>query len=687
MGHKHSHVVEKPQGGLFDAYRRLLGTYALRHWFPFLLGVTFAVVEGGALLALCRMVGMVATGLEGGGDRRAVVTVQEAAAHQTMTAEDGAVMAPEKTVEATPAAPAVSESRHSSGAAFDRQTEKIGRYVDSANALLRKVGLPEVDRGDGVHLTHGIVVAMMLGLGLFFVLQALAILGNRYCLKWLGARVVTDMRGALFNHLMDQSQAFYSRRDMAVGTLLSRCTNDINAVESIISTSFPELIVAPVQILAAGSYLIMTAMEAGLDWKFGVLVILLLVCIFPVYAVCRLLKRFQHRVLDGVAKVTDRMQESFSGVKVIRAFHQEEHEKARFAKVNEGYFKALRRAIRAEVAVQPMLQLAAMVLAAVFVWLCYVNGLTLGILGGMAFAAQSMYKPIKDLVKVNAGLQRGAAAAERFFQVLDEDASLPVAANPVHLKEFRDEIVFHKVSFRYTPDGQDVLRDLDLTVRKGEMVALVGQTGSGKSTVANLLARFYDPTGGSVTIDGVDLRQVDIGDFRNLVGVVSQDTFLFNTTVEENIRYGRPGATHEEVVEAARQAKALDFIQEHPDGFQRMVGERGDLLSGGQKQRVAIARAILRNPPILILDEATSALDTVTERLVQEALNNVMKNRTVLAIAHRLSTVRNASCILVMEDGRVMEKGTDAELRQKGGFYSRLSQMQFQEQAGGAAKG
>ena len=319
---------------------------------------------------------------------------------------------------------------------------------------------------------------------------------------------------------------------------------------------------------------------------------------------------------------------------------------------------------------------SAMVLAGVFIWLCYVNGLTLGVLGGMAFAAQSMYKPIKDLVKVNAGLQKGAAAAERFFQVLDQDNSLPVSPNPRHVRGFQREIQFRDVSFRYTPEGQDVLQGLDLSIRKGEMVALVGQTGSGKSTVANLLARFYDPTGGAVELDGVDLRDLDVTDFRNLVGVVSQDTFLFNTTIEENIRYGRPQATRQEVEEAARQAKALEFIQEHPDGFQRIVGERGDLLSGGQKQRIAIARAILRNPPILILDEATSALDTVTERLVQEALNNVMRNRTVLAIAHRLSTIQAASCILVLEKGRVVERGTDAQLRQAGGIYCRLAQMQ-----------
>ena len=677
MGRKShsSRLREKPQGSLFGAYRRLLGAYALRHWLPFLVGVAFALVEGGALLALCRVVGMVATGLEGG----AAFPVSPPPLVQGVDSPEAPPLGEATAVSAPaefPEPAGEGEAPRGEQGAFDRQTAKIGKYVDAANRWLERAGLPQVDRGDGQHLTKGIVVLLLAGLGVFFLMQALAILGNRYCLKWLGARVVTDMRGALFNHLMEQSQASYSRKDMAVGTLISRCTNDINAVESIISNNFPELIVAPIQILAAGSYLVMTAVEARLDWKFGLVVALLLAAVIPLYALCRLLKRFEHRVLDGVAVVTDRMQESFSGIKVIRAFRQEAREKESFRQVNERYFRALRRAIRAEVAVPPILQVSAMVLAGVFIWLCYVNGLTLGVLGGMAFAAQSMYKPIKDLVKVNAGLQKGAAAAERFFQVLDQDNSLPVSPNPRHVRGFQREIQFRDVSFRYTPEGQDVLQGLDLSIRKGEMVALVGQTGSGKSTVANLLARFYDPTGGVVELDGVDLRDLDVTDFRNLVGVVSQDTFLFNTTIEENIRYGRPQATRQEVEEAARQAKALEFIQEHPDGFQRIVGERGDLLSGGQKQRIAIARAILRNPPILILDEATSALDTVTERLVQEALNNVMRNRTVLAIAHRLSTIQAASCILVLEKGRVVERGTDAQLRQAGGIYCRLAQMQ-----------
>jgi len=311
--------------------------------------------------------------------------------------------------------------------------------------------------------------------------------------------------------------------------------------------------------------------------------------------------------------------------------------------------------------------------------MCYENGLTLGVLFGMAFAAQSIYKPVKDLVKVNAALQKGAAAAERYFAVMDQDFTLPVPEVPTHVDSFQDEVIFKNVSFRYKTDGADVLKELDLTIHKGEMVALVGQTGSGKSTIANLLARFYDPSQGVVTMDGKNLKELDVTDFRKLVGIVSQDTFLFNTTIEENIRYGRPDATHEEVVEAARQANALEFIEADKDGFRRIVGERGNLLSGGQKQRIAIARAILRNPPILILDEATSALDTVTEKLVQDALNNVMKDRTVLAIAHRLSTVRNASKILVLEEGKVLEQGTHDELMSLGGEYSRLASLQFQE--------
>ena len=654
-------------------YWRLCRTYALKHWGYVAMGVLFALLEGGSLLALFPLIGQAAGGLATGkldDDTAPVEHIQPAEALKS--SEDLAVQE-------------VSEEEKDSLSKEERKArkklEQFSKGIEKANGWLEKFGLPQIDQGDGEHLTRGMFIALLCALVFFFSLQALTMLGNRYCLKWLGARVVTDMRNSLFGHLLEQSQAYFSREDMGVGSLISRCTNDINAVEGVIANNLPELIVSPIHIAVATCFIIKVVVETKvIGWKFGVLLLLMVVVFFPIYALCRVLKKYQHRVLDNVSIVTDRMQECYSGIKVIRTFRQEEREKAAFAKVNESYFHSLRRAIRAEVAVHPILQIAAMVLVGVFLAMCYACHVGIALLASVGYAAQSAYKPIKDLVKLMAALQKGAAAAERFFDVMDTNSTLPVPENPRHIHAFHDKIHFDNVSFRYKPGGEEILKGIDVTLRKGEMLALVGQTGSGKSTIANLLARFYDPSQGRITIDGVDLKELDVTDFRQMVGMVSQDTFLFNTTIEENIRYGRPEATHEEVVEAARQANALEFIENFPEGFQRKVGERGDLLSGGQKQRVAIARAILRNPPILILDEATSALDTVTEKLVQDALNNVMKDRTVLAIAHRLSTVRSASCILVLENGQVMEAGTDAELRQRGGIYSRLAELQFKEE-------
>ena len=653
-------------------YWRLCKTYALKHWGYVALGVFFALLEGGSLLALFPLIGQAAGGLATG--KLAVGT--EAERHCVTPKHDSVEKYALEAVSSEDEEALTKEERKAR-----KKVQQFNQVLDKANVWLDRFGLPQIDKGDGEHLTRGMFVVLLCALVFFFSLQALTMVGNRYCLKWLGARVVTDMRNSLYGHLLDQSQAYFSREDMGVGSMISRCTNDINAVEGVIANNLPELIVSPIQIAVAACFIVKVVIETKvIDWKFGVLLLLMVVAFFPIYALCRVLKKYQHKVLDNVSTVTDRMQESYSGIKVIRTFRQEEREKVAFANVNESYFRSLRRAIRAEVAVHPILQISAMTLVGVFLAMCYACHVGIALLASVGYAAQSAYKPIKDLVKLMAGLQKGAAAAERFFDVMDTNTALPVPENPRPIHAFHDKICFDNVSFRYKPDGEEILKNINVTLRKGEMLALVGQTGSGKSTIANLLARFYDPSQGKITIDGVDLKELDVTDFRQMVGMVSQDTFLFNTTIEENIRYGRPDATHEEVVEAARQANALEFIEGFPEGFQRKVGERGDLLSGGQKQRLAIARAILRNPPILILDEATSALDTVTERLVQEALNNVMKDRTVLAIAHRLSTVRTASCILVLENGQVMEAGTDAELRKLGGIYSRLAELQFKEE-------
>ena len=289
-----------------------------------------------------------------------------------------------------------------------------------------------------------------------------------------------------------------------------------------------------------------------------------------------------------------------------------------------------------------------------------------------------IYRPIKQLSSLQVSIETAQASLQRICSILDLDMVLPekAAAAPKH--EFKDKVVFDDVSFRYDTADHDAVSHASFDIPRGSMVAVVGGTGSGKTTLSGLLARFYDPREGRVTMDGVDLRDMRIRDLRKLVGSVQQETILFNDTIEENIRYGSPNASHEEVVAAAKLANAHDFIMSQPEGYARMVGEKGFSLSGGERQRIAIARAILRNPPILILDEATSALDTATERLVQDALSNLMKNRTVFAIAHRLSTIRDADLILVMKDGVIVERGTHDSLYAANGLYRRLCDMQHQ---------
>jgi ABC-type multidrug transport system fused ATPase/permease subunit len=319
-----------------------------------------------------------------------------------------------------------------------------------------------------------------------------------------------------------------------------------------------------------------------------------------------------------------------------------------------------------------------LLICAFLVW-CFAVGIKISDVVPMLAPLLIIYKPVKQLSKLQVQIETSMAALSRIYSILDLEMELPERENPVEKKSFTGKISFSGVSFKYDTADDYAIKNASFDLPRGKMVAVVGGTGSGKSTLSGLLARFYDPQSGTVTMDGTDLKDLKIADLRNLVGAVTQEALLFNDTIEENIRYGSPNATTEEVIAAAKLANAHEFIVSQPEGYGRIVGEKGFALSGGERQRVAIARAILRNPPILILDEATSALDTVTERLVQDALTNLMKNRTVFAIAHRLSTIRNADLILVMHNGEIVERGTHDELYAMNGRYRELCDMQYQK--------
>ena len=658
--------------------------YARRYPGYLFLGMFSAIVMGGALGSVFRMMSVSVDLFEAG-------TAATPTSHTMIVANEPANLPPGAVIVQVPSdglpqsevigqpplspvetAPRFSDSTRERE---ERNKAKSNKLLKQVNRILAFFHADPVDETSVLTLkTVGILLS---GIVLLFGLKALGEWLNHYSLRYVGARVVVDLRQDLIDHLMKQSMGYFANG--STGALISRCTNDVAAIEHIVSQALPELCQAPVLIIVSIQFVAAQAIHQGLGWQFLCVAGLLPFFIAPFYLLTRFLRSYQKQVLSELAAVTGRMQETFSGMMVIKAFRQETAEHARFQTVNEGYFRQQRKAIMTGVLVHPLLQFVAIALSVVFVLLCYKFDVTLGSLAIIGFAAHTAYKPVKDLVKLYSNVIRGAAAGERVFEVLDMDTSLPQAANPKPIRAFHDEIAYHDVSFQYVKDGPTVLSHIDLVIPKGNLIALVGQTGSGKSTLANLLARFYDPTEGNITIDGTDLRDFDTGDFRQQVGMVSQDTFLFNTTIAENIRYGRPDASDEEVRAAAIQANAMEFIEQFPEGFAHKVGERGNLLSGGQKQRIAIARAILRNPPILILDEATSALDTVTERLVQDALNNVMKDRTVIAIAHRLSTIQKANEILVMDQGKIIERGTHESLLAANGAYAKLHQMQIGE--------
>lgn len=510
----------------------------------------------------------------------------------------------------------------------------------------------------------------------FWTLKNLATYVNRYYTRWVGTKVVADLRNKVFDKLTEQSLVFYGK--MNIGQLISRCTNDTASIESAVANTIADATRCPLQILACIGYILMVSMKYD-NWSLPIILFIgLPLCLLPLIILGKFIRKIYKSAFAKIADVISRMHEVFTGIILVKAYHTEAYERRRFRKTNRHYFRTVVRALKGELLMSPLMETVSVLITLVFLVYSFSQGVSLAQLAELLVPAFIAYEPIKKLAKIATYLQRSMAAADRYFDLLDNDTAIKEKENPEIIDNFKDKIVFDHLDFEFDP-GQKILSDINLEIVKGDVVAVVGETGSGKTTMANMIARFYDATSGKLTIDGIDVKDVEIKSLRALIGVVTQQAILFNESIADNIRYGTE-ASMEEVEKAAKQANAHEFIVKgcHEDGYNTIVGEKGFKLSGGEKQRIAIARAILKNPPILILDEATSALDTVTEKLVQDALNHLMERRTVFAIAHRLSTIKHSDKILVLDHGKIIEQGKHDELMAHGKVYKKLYDTQFE---------
>ncbi len=515
-----------------------------------------------------------------------------------------------------------------------------------------------------------LVVAAIL---LVFLIRGFATYGQTYTMSYIGQRVIIDIREALFKHLQRLDQAYFDRRK--TGVIMSNLTNDVGALQTAIVDNLISFITEGVTLIGSLVSMIL------LDWKLTLVTLVIVPVVLGIINIFgKRLRLAGHDVQGRIADITSLLQETISGIRVVRSFARESHEVKRFENENQRNFRAVMRATKLTSLLSPMVEFSAAIAVTVILWYGGYSVVTGVISAGSLIAfliyAINLSNPVKRLSQVYGNIQKAMAAGDRVFAILDTEPTVKEKPNAKPLPEVTGQVEFDHVSFSY--DGEkNAITDLNLNVDPGQIIAIVGPSGAGKTTVANLLPRFYDVTEGALRIDGTDVRDVTFQSLREQIGLVPQDTMLFNATVKDNILYGRLDATDDEVYAAAKAANALEFIDKLPEGMQTMVGERGNSLSGGQRQRIAIARAILKNPKILILDEATSALDTESEKLVQEALERLMKGRTAFVIAHRLSTIKNADRIVVLKQGRIEEFGTHEQLLDRDGLYSHLYSVQF----------
>lgn len=507
-----------------------------------------------------------------------------------------------------------------------------------------------------------------------FILRGFFSYGQHYLMSYVGQKVVVDLRQLAFEKIQRLPMAFYDKNK--TGTIMSYVTNDVNALQTALVDNVVELVTEAVVLIASIVAMIY------LDWK----LFLFTAATFPfvlwfIDVFGKKIRKSGAKIQSVVADITSVLQESVSSARVVKSFVREDYEIKRFDKENTDNFYANMKNVRLNAILTPVIELVAAIGVTAILWYggnSVIKGeITAGSLVAFLTYAVNISNPIKRLSRVIAAIQKALAAAQRVYDLLDLPEDIKNASDAMVLPPVQGVVEFKHVDFEYN-SGEKVLNDINFVSKPGQIIAFVGPSGAGKSTIASLLPRFYDITNGAIMVDGMDIRKVTLESLREQVGIVPQETLLFNGTVYDNILYGRLDATADEVEAAAKAANAHDFIMELPNGYQTMLGDRGVNISGGQRQRIAIARAILKNPRILILDEATSALDTESERVVQDALDRLMVGRTSFVIAHRLSTIKNADRILVLEHGCIVEDGTHDELLAKNGLYAHLYQIQYQ---------
>lgn len=531
--------------------------------------------------------------------------------------------------------------------------------VSFLSNLVPPINLPTISFS--ASLVPVVVIAVFLLRGVFEYI-------SRYQISVIGLRAVRKLRDDLYAHLVRLSMGFYAKG--RTGELMSRTMNDVAVIQAGVTDVLVDLLKQPFVLLFQVPFIFFWG-----GWYAVISLALFPLVVLPLFILGKKLRKTEKQTQEQVANMYSEMQETFSGMNVVKAFNMERYEIRKFEGIHKQVFNFLKRSLKITIIQRPLIE----VIGAIGVAFAIFYGMRVLPLDRFAAFITTLflfYEPIKKLSKVNSSVQQAIAAGTRIFELMDIQPEIEPSQEAPKLDREIKTIDFNHVYLAYKPE-KNVLSDIYVTVHSGEVIALVGTSGAGKTSLVNLLLRFYDPTQGSVAINGIDIRNYDLHSLRDKIGIVTQETFLFNATVFENIAYGRLDASLEEVKQAAEAAFAAEFIRMLPQGFNTMIGERGVTLSGGQRQRLAIARAILRNPPILILDEATSQLDTESERQVQKALEHLMAGRTVFTIAHRLSTIQNADRILVLDEGKLVQCGNNEALLREKGVYKRLYDLQF----------